>query len=174
MSNPLREELGNALAPVTTCLHCSERFDGGVEIIGRPSARMEALLMKLGSHMNTKHPEHAQALGLHGAAFMGLLFLKNFKSTDAELNLHRDQMRWQIHQQTLNARFSDESLREQCSALAARLVCLMVDADAIHETRAKRLNRLQNQYDGVLLEVFTGIRNDLEEPGKYAVNAVAQ
>lgn len=102
----------------TTCRHCGAAFDGGVEIIGQPGARLASLLHQLGSHMNTAHPEHAETMGVIGADFMGWLFLMNFKSADEQLNLYCDQRRWHIHQQTLSARFSDESLKEQCEKLA--------------------------------------------------------
>jgi hypothetical protein len=152
----------------TTCAHCGETFDGGVAIIGQPNARMESLLMKLGSHMNKKHPQYAQGLQINGAAFMGWMFLRNFKSTDEELNLHRDQLRWQIHQQTLSARFSDESLKEQCGKLAERF---MDEALDIPVTSAEQFRVIAAE---ILLEVFTGMRNDLEEPNKYAVPEVPQ
>jgi hypothetical protein len=151
--------MSTPIAPITTCKHCNMRFDGGLEIIGRPNARMEALLMKLGSHMHKAHPQHAQALNLHGAAFMGMLFLMNFKSTDAELNKQRDQARWQIHQQTLNARFSDESLWEQCTALTQRL------GDAFDETVSN--DEARTIINDMLFEVVKSIRDALEEPNRY-------
>ena len=147
---------------ITVCKHCNERFDGGVEIIGQPGARLASLLQKLGSHMNTKHPELAQGMGVIGADFMGWLFLANFKSTDETLNLYCDQRRWHIHQQTLAARFSDESLREQCFSLATKMVAL---------TPAYSPDEIRNQHSAflpLLLEVFTGMRNDLEEPHRYS------
>ena len=58
----------------------------------------------------------------------------------------------------MSDRVRDEALREHAENLAALLVCLMVDADAIHETRADRLNRLQAQYTEAIIHVFTGIR----------------
>jgi hypothetical protein len=161
----------NGLAPTTTCVHCSEHFDGGAEIIGQPTARLEVLLKKLGSHIQKKHPdpEQAQQLAMYGAALMEMLFLrKNFTSTDPGLIQHRDQMRWNIHQQTLNARFSDESLREQCATLATRLMDEALDIPVTGVTQ------FQNIVREILFDVFTGMRNDLEEPNKYATPEVAQ
>ncbi len=149
---------------VTTCKHCKASFDGGVEIVGRPNARMEALLMKLGSHMNTAHPEHAQMQGVIGASFMGWLFLANYNSTDEGLNLYRDQARWQVHQQTLNARFSDEKLKEHSAELARRFV-LMCDEDSCNDIHVDTTQR--RIYD-ILLEAVTSIRDTLEEPNRYA------
>ena len=151
-------------APITTCKHCGQTFDGGVEIIGRPNARMEALLLKLGSHMNTKHPEHARYLQMQGASYLGLVFLTNFKSTDPELNLQRDRHRWEIHQQTLNARFSDESLREQCGTLALAL------ADSIKDDNDNQRYRdvIAATFMPIILEAMTSVRDALEEPNRYA------
>lgn len=149
---------------ITTCKHCNERFDGGVEIIGQPGARLASLLHKLGSHMNTKHPELAQGMGVIGADFMGWLFLANFKSTDEKLNLYCDQRRWHIHQQTLAARFSDESLREQCAALAETLLQRIRWTDSDHID----LDATAHQFTIALLESFTSVRDALEEPHRYS------
>lgn len=146
------------LAPITTCVHCGARFDGGVEIIGKPTARVEALLMKLGSHMNTKHAEHVVPLEINGAAYMGMLFLSNFKSTDAALNLERDRQRWQVHQQTLNARFSDESLLQQCKALAKRIYDV---SDGCGPGVSEDIAQM-------LYEAMASVRDALEEPNRYA------
>lgn len=154
----------NGLSPITTCKHCNERFDGGVAIIGQPSKRMQDLLMKLGSHMNTKHPDHARSLDIYGAAFMGFMFLLNFKTTDEELGLHRDRLRWQIHQQTLNARFSDESLREQCKRLAASVLKVVYDEHFDADVDLPR----------VLYEAMSSVRDALEEPNRYAVEKQGQ
>jgi hypothetical protein len=152
------------VARTTTCKHCGQTFDGGVEIIGRPNARMESLLLKLGSHMNTKHPEHARYLQLQGASYLGLVFLTNFNSTDAELHLQRDRHRWEIHQQTLNARFSDESLRKQCMALMERIADA-VDDNLGEECVSKNAREL---VAAMLLEAMTSVRDALEEPNRYS------
>ncbi len=150
---------------LTECLLCGEKFTGPrIAIIGKPAARLEQLLISLGSHLNTKHPAEAQALDLHGAAYIGMLFLRNFKSTDQQLNQQRDRLRWQIHQQTLNARFSDESLREQCGALAMRLIESFDNDEGCPD--------IAQRFTPILIEVFTGMRDVLEEPNKYAVAGV--
>ncbi len=152
---------------ITTCKHCAATFDGGVEIVGRPNARLEALLRKLGSHMNTKHPEHVIPLEINGAAYMGMLFLSNFKSTDAKLNEERDRQRWQIHQQTLNARFSDESLKEQCIKLAGSLQQDLADL-AIHHDYVIPDEAMRQSFARIIIEAMTSIRDVLEEPNRYA------
>jgi hypothetical protein len=121
---------------------------------------MEALLLKLGSHMNTKHPEHARYLQMQGASYLGLVFLTNFKSTDAELNLQRDRHRWEIHQQTLNARFSDGSLLTQCDELASRLY----DHAVLSPNAGEGVAAIRK----ILLEAMTSVRDALEEPNRYA------
>jgi hypothetical protein len=151
----------------TICKHCGERFSGPrIEVIGQPEARLQAYLQILSKHFYEKHPQQAQMMDIHTAIYSGLLFLMNFKTTDKELNGKRDQLRWTIHQQTLNARFSDESLKEQCTTLMFKVVA-MVEPYGQGTTEWDALHAL-------LLEVFTGMRNDLEEPGKYAVEQPAK
>ena len=151
--------MNTPLTDITECRLCGATFTGPrIAIVGRPDARIQALLESLGSHLNLKHPQQAQAMNINGAAYMGLLFMMHFKSTDAELNSQRDILRWQIHQMTLNARFSDESLKTLCDALALRLL----DCPTRETARS------------ILLEVFTGMRDVLEEPNRYAVSKPEQ
>lgn len=110
--------------------------------------------------MNTKHPELAQGMGVIGADFMGWLFLANFKSTDEKLNLYCDQRRWHIHQQTLAARFSDESLKNECSELASRIF----DNVALAGTTDDTVSRIER----MILEAMTSVRDALEEPHRYS------
>jgi hypothetical protein len=153
--------------PITKCLHCGETFEGGVVIVGRPTARLESLLHKLGSHMNTKHAEHAQIMGIYGTAFMGMLFLTNFKSDDVELNAERDKTRWTIHQQTLATRVTDDTLKEQSRELA-RTIFEMRGIPSDNATVV--LDSFQEH----ILHAFTQLRDALEEPNKYELPKVGQ
>jgi hypothetical protein len=147
----------------TTCKHCGEKFSGPrIEILGQPEARLQAYIQILSKHFYECHPREAQMMDIHTAIYSGLLFLMNFKTTDRELNEKRDQLRWTIHQQTLNARFSDESLKKQCSELASTLFKRVPHFEGAHEAVG-----LLGEFHQILLEVFTGMRDALEEPRKY-------
>lgn len=146
------------LTDLTTCVLCGQQFTGPrIAIVGQATARLETYLSGLGAHINDKHPQAAQTMNLLGAQFMGLLFLMNFKTTDAELAEKRDQLRWTIHQQTLKARYSDENLKEQCRDVARRLAM-----------QYSGMEESVPVYEELLIDAFTGIRDALEEPGKYA------
>ena len=82
---------------------------------------MNNYMAGLMKHLHAKHPQVGVMMTQHGAAFMELLFLRNFKTTDPELTEMQDRVRWQIHQQTLKARYPDENLKEQAEELARRL-----------------------------------------------------
>jgi hypothetical protein len=159
----------------TICKHCGERFSGPrIEVIGQPEARLQAYLQVLSKHFYEKHPQQAQMMDIHTAIYSGLLFLMNFKTTDKELNGKRDQLRWTIHQQTLNARFSDASLTAQCRELSRKLVDTVSALDHNAEGMVAHEDLVRAAFEVILIEVFTGMRNDLEEPGKYAVEQPAK
>lgn len=157
------------MTDITECLICGQKFTGPrIEIIGKPGARLQELLTSLSQHLHGKHPEHGRAMELRGGEFMGLLFMMNFKTTDQELTKKQDEFRWQIHQQTLNARIPDEKLKESCMRLAKKLI-------AIERIMADRNNRvvinaeLETAFANELIDVFTGIRDELQEPNRYPV-----
>lgn len=100
---------------------------------------------------------------------MEMLFLRNFKTTDPELSEQQDRVRWQVHQQTLKARYPDENIDLQAYDLADRLLINLVDAEsATGIGREKLEDRLRREFAELLVEAFTSIRDALEEPNKYA------
>jgi hypothetical protein len=150
------------LTSLTTCTLCGESFPipPSVHIVGsKTDAKAEAHFKQLASHLNTKHPHAAQAIAIKGTEFMGLLYLMSFKTTDEALIEERDRLRWQIHQQTLKSRWPDENIDHQAFATVRdifdRLSYAAVDGEEFKAT-----------YD-VLKRAFTGIRDALEERGKY-------
>jgi len=159
------------LAGITTCLLCGVSFAGPrVAIIGAHNGSgFEQLMQALGAHLKQKHPEQGQIMMQNGAAFMEWLFLGNFKTTDAELSKQRDFVRWQVHQQTIKARWPDEQVREQCAELAESLLqCVRWTDDHID------VDESAYQFTQKLIEAFTGIRETLEERGKYPSSSVVQ
>lgn len=161
------------LADITTCMvpvpiagmpgqfkPCGQKFSAPrVSIIGQTDARLNNYLTGLSKHLGAQHPEVGLQMAQHGAAFMELLFLRNFKTTDPELSEQQDRVRWQVHQQTLKARYPDENIDEQALALAHQIVDMRL-------TEEMGLN----VYGAAMLiqQAFTAIRDALEEPGKYA------
>jgi len=160
---------------ITQCLHCGETFEGGVVIVGRPNARLQALLIKLASHMNQKHPDFAQGMNLDGVTFMGWRYLTNFKSDDEDLNAESDKQRWMIHQQTLPYRMDDDVLKKQAGELARRLairaqvICISGQRDLLLEA-----DELTRNFQEMVVETLTQLRDALEEPNKYELPKVGQ
>jgi len=156
---------------ITQCLHCGETFEGGVVIVGRPNARLQALLIKLASHMNQKHPDFAQGMNLDGVTFMGWRYLTNFKSDDEDLNAESDKQRWMIHQQTLPYRMDDAVLKKQAGETATALRQV--------EEQLTRNNVIMNDerneaFEMIILDKFKELRDALEEPNKYELPKVGQ
>jgi hypothetical protein len=156
------------LADITTCTHCGQKFSSPrVQIIGEPTARLEQYLKALSKHLAEKHPELGQQMVQHGAAFMEMLFLRNFKTTDPELSEQQDRVRWQVHQQTLKCRYPDENLKGQANALARHIaICAASDVPESQE-RKDWIDHMDSAFTEMIAEAFTSIRDALEEPGKY-------
>ncbi len=167
------------LAEITTCMvpvpiagmpgqfkPCGQKFSAPrVSIIGQTDARLNNYLTGLSKHLGAQHPEVGLQMAQHGAAFMELLFLRNFKTTDPELSEMQDRVRWQIHQQTLKARYPDENLEQQAHALAVTLVeC----ADELPDEGFVNREPAIALYQSIVANAFRSIRDALEEPGKYA------
>lgn len=176
--------MSHELADITTCMvpvplpgvpgsykPCGQKFTSHrVPIIGEDkNARLHKYLSGLAKHLSEKHPDLGLQMAQHGAAFMEMLFLRNFKTTDPELSEQQDRVRWQVHQQTLKARYPDENIDLQAYDLADRLLINLVDAEsATGIGREKLEDRLRREFAELLVEAFTSIRDALEEPNKYA------
>jgi hypothetical protein len=162
------------LADITTCVHCGQKFTHPrITIIGAPKARLDNYMAGLAKHLVEKHPEIGEQMVPLGSTFMELLFLRNFKTTDPELNEQQDRVRWQIHQQTLKARYPDENLIAQCRYLSQRLVDTMAELDNEAPGMVAHGDLVRSAYECILIEVVTAIRDALEEPGKYGTAAAA-
>lgn len=174
--------MSHELADITTCMvpvplpgvpgsykPCGQKFTSHrVPIIGEDkNARLHKYLSGLAKHLSEKHPDLGLQMAQHGAAFMEMLFLRNFKTTDPELSEQQDRVRWQVHQQTLKARYPDENLREQADSVAEWLVGRTLDyCPSLDQT--KIFEKIKSVYCKHLIEAFTSIRDALEEPNKYA------
>jgi len=161
------------LADITTCVHCGQKFSSPrLTIIGEPTARLESYLKGLSRHLQEKHPQLGQLMVQQGAAFMEFLFLRNFRTTDPELSEQQDRVRWQVHQQTLKARYPDESLRNDAAALGARL-CEVFRGYLEECGGITAAEEMHSEITSNVIEAFVSIRDALEEPGKYPVPAPA-
>jgi hypothetical protein len=56
------------------------------------------------------HRQYFESVILEAQQYQGLLFMMPFQTTDEEFQQQRDYLRWSVHQQTLNARLTDEKL----------------------------------------------------------------
>lgn len=154
------------LAEINKCKLCGKSFAGPrIAIVGNPGARAQALVSKLVEHIGREHPQQMQAIAMDGAAYMGARYLMCFESTDTELLQQKDFVRWQVHQQTLNVRVRDENIKEQCEALADILLHQVFGGAALDNLVAERA-----AVAALLVETITGLRDELEEPGKYTSN----
>ena len=152
------------LADITTCVHCGQKFSHPrLTIIGDDKARLNSYMKGLNDHIAKKHPELGLQMAQTGMAFMELLFLRNFRTTDPELYEQQDRVRWQVHQQTLKARYPDENLTAQCHDLADLLISKLrwTDDDYVDTDETSAL------FAATLIEACRSIRDALEEPGKY-------
>ncbi len=182
------------LADITTCMvpvpipgapghfkACGQKFTSTrVTIIGEDSqARVNNYMAGLMKHLHAKHPQVGIMMTQHGAAFMELLFLRNFKTTDPELTEMQDRVRWQVHQQTLKARYPDENLGAQAESLGRSLWELIYhyteEIQAFVQAGGPNVADKSNAFDDQIVvefkrqiaEAFRSIRDALEEPGKY-------
>lgn len=155
------------LADITTCVHCGQKFSHPrLTIIGDNRARLNSYMKGLNDHLASKHPDLGMQMAQHGMAFMEMLFLMNFRTTDPELSEQQDRVRWQVHQQTLKARYPDENLKTQASELAAMLLDAIRLTDYEHDGIVDD-GETSDRFKLLVTEAFLSIRDALEEPGKY-------
>ncbi len=175
-----------SLADITTCIvpvpirelpgqykPCGQKFSSPrITVLGDSKARLNSYMEGLAKHLHDKHPVIGQIMVQHGAAFMEMLFLRNFTTTDPELSEQQDRMRWQVHQQTLKARYPDENLEEQAHQLTMaiwKIVCMFGTPDLNPSE-----NKCTEMVDAKIAEAFRSIRDALEEADKYIPAASAK
>lgn len=118
---------------ITTCrlphptkpnTRCGAKFVGPQHLMiggsgNGQGSRMAGLLEKLVKHLVELHPRVMGDVILQGEQYKGLLMMMNFTTTDREFQEQRNYYRWSVHQQTLNARLTDEKLRAAALEIAA-------------------------------------------------------
>ena len=153
------------VAAIAKCKLCNVQFTGPTaQRIGEtPPARLARFCQKLAEHIMTKHTEHNQALELKALEFLGMLRMLNYQTSDPELRGQMDYLRWSTHQMTLAARLPDKAIKEKSDELAGLIV---KEVYLEHQTDASLREKISN----LLAEQIAGLRDILEEPGRYSVS----
>lgn len=168
------------VAGITECLICRRRFAGPQALVIGQS-RAIALLEKLANHLITAHPDQCQAIDVLSLQYVGLLRMMNYRTNDTMLIAEIDKLRWAINQQTIAARISDKTIDEKTTELALHLAddfygLLQMEHDRtgteIPAYLAMMKEALVSTIKTRVAEIVTGMRDVMQEPGKYKVNLI--
>jgi hypothetical protein len=141
-------------------------------VIGaNPNARLEKYVRAISEHFINDHAEHDRALQIKALEFLGMLRLRNYKTIDPGLVEQRDFLRWTIHQATLNASISDETIKAEGAKFANKLIDEICAQCGIKEPPGLAQRGMVARD---LIELLTGFRNELQEPGRYKIEDPAQ
>jgi hypothetical protein len=168
------------IAGITECLICKRRFAGPQGLVIGQS-RAVALLEKLANHLINAHPDQCQAIEVLSLQYVGLLRMMNYRTTDTMLIGEVDKLRWAINQQTIAARISDKTIEEKTNELALHLAdefygLIQMEHDRtdteIPEYLVMMKGALVSTIESRVSEIITGMRNVIQEPGKYKVSLI--
>ena len=95
------------------------------------------------------------------AEFDTMMVLSRYRSNDRELQRKVDMSRWNVHQNTLAVKITDEEIAASVDAIVPELLALAAAGDAA---------TIQMRLTGLL----TFMRDQLQEPDKYRLNAQPQ
>lgn len=147
------------IAGITTCRHCDKKFVGPAGLLitadNRNAGRVAQLAIKLLEHLQKDHAQIFAAAALAGMQMNSLAVMSNFATTDQEFTHERDKLRWEIHQRTLAASFTDESLSAAADIAAEELANDLAEVDD---------REFKRKVAEVVLREFKTIRNALQEP----------
>lgn len=164
------------IAGVARCKLCGRAFAGSSGfIIGQDNnGRIQGYLQKLAGHLQEAHSEIMGAVALRALEFQGMLMLLNYSLSDPQLNKQRDQLRWQIHQQTLNARIPNEKLLEKSKHFAMSLTDTFLSVCTPEQQAALQnfIPQLRSEACELIKQLVTMLRDELEEPNKYPPNLI--
>lgn len=155
--------MSEVAAPVS-CVHCGKTFYGprmGVSMI-RDRNQLQAMAKffhDLRQHLAYAHAKEAGGIMAAEAEFSTMMVLSRFRSNDPQLQKKVDMSRWNVHQNTLAVKISDQEIQASVEAILPELVSLadMKDTAGI----SQRLSGL-----------LRFMRDQLQEPGKYDLNSV--
>jgi hypothetical protein len=162
---------------VTICQVCKRQFTAPVRLLG--STDPQELLRYLADliyHFQNQHREADKKINERMWEFGGMLRIAQYRTTDPDITGQLDFLRWRLHQQTLAARIPDDKLIHQVDELAGRLVdtfmaMLTMAFDSIHEATPGFVDTMKPELTVEiicqLMPILRGIRDVLEEPGRY-------
>lgn len=163
---------GAKILTPTKCRLCGyvfppELFQSATLLLDNPQAKAQQVqqaMMPLVEHLSKFHNEglalspgagrttvsqnksYMSMIELQAATYRGLLVMMAFDVSDELIDKQRDYLRWQIHQQTMRARVSDERIRERAISF-----CNTADFSSIDD----------------LVKLLTEMRDSLEERDRY-------
>ncbi len=163
-------------AASTKCNICGQLFVGPAFIVGAPAtARTVEYVNRLRMHLATDHPNAYTECDLAAAQFLTALVLGQFMTTDGELGRQSDFIRWQVHQKTLIARIPDDKMTTQVDNLAEDLIDVFMKAKSEVDNPDDTMpfwDLVKVSIMEKLMPAFKGVRDVLEEPGKYTVSKI--
>ena len=161
-----RASLANVsqIAGITTCRHCQKNFVGPAGMLittdGRNADRVTQLVKALLEHLTKEHPNELMQANIAAMQFNSLQIMLNFSTTDQAFNEARNMLRWEVHQRTLSASFSDEALKKGAQAAALEIASRSQDAGPESEHHAS----LEALIAEVIERELRAVRNALQEP----------
>lgn len=161
------------VAVAMKCIHCGKAFYGPREtvVVGEKSGgRLMKHVGEMAGHIKEAHAEEFKRALVLGAELQGFLLMQQFTGEDATVRAMRDEYRWRIHQATLQLHISENAVARKARETVAAVVDLVnKDFEDLSEKDKEELrNLIQAPIEKVLLE----LREILQEPGKYAPQAI--
>lgn len=154
------------VAVPVSCIHCGKTFYGPRMSVAMIRDRghlvqMQQFMQSLRKHLVDDHESEAGNIMAASAEFDTMMVLSRYRSNDRELQRKVDMSRWNVHQNTLAVKITDEEIAASVDAIVPELLALAAAGDAA---------TIQMRLAGLL----TFMRDQLQEPDKYRLNAQPQ
>lgn len=151
------------LAMSARCTKCGKMIVGStIPILGKNfdavNGHARAFVEKLGKHVMSEHQEDAAGIQMGAMEYQGMMIMSLYEMHSENLKLALDAARWNLHQKTLNQRFTDQQIADWVDQVLPDLKTLVQMGDD---------QTLKRNLTGML----QSMRDRLEEPGKYTFNA---
>ena len=152
------------LASTAKCTLCGKLFAGPrLALVGRgldlKNNRISQFTEKLARHIAEIHPEKLQQIVITAGEYQGVLMLSTFETDDKDLSEQLDLVRWRTNQQTLPCRITDDQISAAVESIVPDLLTLADMRDTA---------TLKHNLRGLMLSM----RDRMQEPGKYVLNAI--
>lgn len=147
------------LAMSARCTKCGKMMVGSsIPLLGQDfgavNGQVKKFLEKLGKHVITEHAEDAAGIQAGAMEYQGMMIMSLYEMHSDDLKLALDASRWNLHQKTLNQRFTDQQITDWVDQVLPDLKTLVQMGDD---------QTLRRNLTGML----QSMRDRLEEPGKY-------